>query len=218
MQKRIPLVFCFLLLNLSHIRAKTVRQKMVIETEQNIQSVIFKHILEAGTTVKELHLIDGVQVSKDEYDCALDQAEQKERQLHRKIEEERNYAKVEFVSSSQLHIYKKLLSKIFAEIKQWLTRLDIPIVCQYYQFSVDTIPSKGAFEAFKNDLFFKAQVLLDEYNDQQDVVSLQKMLDQYEKVPYRLERFFQNSVQQAIDHCDDTKILKELLSLINPLD
>ena len=104
------------------------------------------------------------------------------------------------------------------EIKQWLAKLEMPTVSEYYQFSSDTIASKGAFESFKNDVFLKAQVLLDEYDEQQDSVNLQKLLDQYEKVPYRLERFFQNSVQQAINHCDDTKVLKELLSLLGSAD
>ena len=218
MQKRIPLVFYFLLLISSEIAAKTVRQHMVIETEEKIHQTIFKYILESGTRVKETYLINGSLVSQEEYKLRIEQAEHEERLLLRKIEEYRLYAKAEFMSSSQLQIYKKMLSKNFMEIKQWLAKLEMPTVSEYYQFSSDTIASKGAFESFKNDVFLKAQVLLDEYDEQQDSVNLQKLLDQYEKVPYRLERFFQNSVQQAINHCDDTKVLKELLSLLGSAD
>ena len=218
MQKRIPLVFYFLLLISSDIAAKMVRQKMVMETEEKIQDITFKHIIESGTTVKEVYLINGLVVSKDEYTLRIEQAELQERQIFRKMEEDRLYAKASFMSTSQLQIYKKLLSKTFMEIKQWLAKLEMPIVSEYYLFSSDTIASKGAFESLKNDLFLKAQSLFDEYNEQQDAVLLQKLLEQYEKVPYRLERFFQKSVEQAINHCDDTKILKELLSLLGPTD
>ncbi len=218
MHKRIPLVFYFLLLISSHIEAKSVRQKMVIETEEKIQQTIFKHILESGTTVREVYLINGAPVGKEEYRVLLEQAEQEERELQRKLEDDRQYAKAQFMSSSQLQIYKKLLSQSFLEIKQWLAKLDMPVVSNYYIFSPDTIASKGAFESFKNDIFLKAQILLEEYNEQQDAVHLQKLLEQYEQVPYRLEQFFQKSVQQAIKHCDDTKILKELLSLLGSTD
>lgn len=218
MQKRIPLVFYFLLLISSCVVAKTFRQRMVIETEEKINQIIFKHIIESGVSVKDVYLINGVAVSKEEYAIRIQKAEQEEQEMCRKMEEERIYAKVEFISTTQLQIYKKMLSKTFIEVKQWLAKLEMPIVSEYYVFSTDTIASKGAFESFKNDLFLKAQSLFDEYTQLQDVLALQKLLDQYEKVPYRLERFFQNSVQQAINHCDDTKILKELLSLLGSAD
>ena len=218
MQKRIPLVLCFLLLISSQIAGKTVCHKMVMETEEKIHGITFKHILESGATIKEIYLINAASVAKDEYILRLEQAEKEERELCRKIEDDRMHARARFMSDSQLQIYQKLLSRNFMEIKQWLAKLDMPVVSNYYLFSADTIASKGAFESFKNDVFLKAQALLEEYNEQQDIVALQKLIEQYDQMPYRLERFFQKSVQQAIKHCDDTKILKELLSLLGPAD
>lgn len=218
MHKRIPLVFYFLLLISSQIAAKTVRQKMVIETEEKIHGITFKHIIESGTLVKDVYLINSAQVSKEEYLIKIEQAEKEERAHHRALEEERMRTKAQFMSNSQLQIYQKMLSKTFMEIKQWLAKLEMPVISEYYVFSSDTISSKGAFESFKNDVFIKAQILLEEYNDQQDAACLQKFLEQYEQVPYRLERFFQKSVQEAIKHCDDTKTLKDLLSLIGSAD
>ena len=218
MHKRIPLVLYFLLLISLQTLAKSVCHKMVMETEEKINGITFKHILESGATIKEVYLIQSVPVLKDEYILKIEQAEKEEREIQRTIEHDRMHARARFVSDSQFHIYQKLLSTAFMEIKQWLAKLEMPVVSEYYMFSSDTIASKGAFESFKNDVFLKAQVLLEECNQQQDLAALQKLVEQYEQVPYRLERFFQKSVQQAIKHCDDTKILKELLSLLGPAD
>jgi hypothetical protein len=218
MHKRIPLVFYILLFIYPQILGKTVLQKMILETEEKIQEITFKHIVESGSVHKEIFLINNIPVLKSDYQARLEQAEKEEREYERKMESDLLHSRVQFASNTQLSIYQKMLSKIFINIKQWLAKLRIEAISSYYVFSPDTVSSRASFESFKDDVFMKAQQLMQEYMQLQDIDSLKKLFEQYEAVPQRLERFFQKSVQQAIKHCDDTKVLKELLEIIGAAD
>ena len=73
---------------------------------------------------------------------------------------------------------------------------------------------QGDFQETKNDFLGKVRKINFCSTEELSIEQMQDVLTKLESLPDKIETFFRRSVRNAINQCNDTKRLKELLALI----
>ena len=179
--------------------------------------------------ITENWIVNEVFVSKDDYYKKIIQSEREEEEIKReqeilKIEEEekkqkeflaqKEKEKEEFLRETQIQALRKLVCIELETVEKSLSKLNKYKVEQYFVYQEDTFPSEESFNDVKIELINQARELTLRNTDELNQDELKKVLSKLEVIPDKIERFFRQSVKYAINQCNDTKKLKELLSLI----
>jgi hypothetical protein len=203
-------------------RAKRrVRKEVAIRyTEEKIDGHLFTHRVDvANGDRKERWAIDGKAVSEDEYEQSLLDAERAEIQRERrrveelKRKEELDLAQQqEFTQRSTLMIERKRLELLLAQVESELSKVKISKLVPYYAFAENSFKDLATFNHFCDELIPQAHELCGAEVIQVDEVH--KVATRLEEEPSRLKAFFRDTVNNAINKCDDTRFLKELLETV----
>ena len=210
MNKKHILILCSLLSTL--YTQPQVKTTLVSTTEQNVNASNFKSVM-TSEPFEEAFYINDIPVLEDEYYNKLDEAEQIEREQKRQKERDQRRAKLEFTINSQNKITAKLIYKVIEQIETTLPKLKHPALTQYLQFASENIPSQHELDelvAIINYVKRETQKLIGSY-DTKRLTFYYTKLSEY---PEKLELLFRSSVNEAIEKCDNTANLKELLELI----
>lgn len=181
-----------------------------------------------GKITQSWFINDGA-ISKDEYFEKLKLAEKEELELEReelerkKAEEEQQKRELEerkikenedFYKKTRLEAQRKLVSLELGKIEKSFSRLDKYELEEYFVFGDQTFYSSEDLEDVRFGLLNKAKRLTISSVDELDSEDLKRLLEKLEVIPNKIEMFFRHSVKHAINKCDDTKRLKDLLALI----
>lgn len=212
---KVKVVIFAILFSVSNLWAMgIVRHTLISVTERKITGKLFKHVMKSGNAAQDEFFIDGFVVSADQYACDLERAEKKEREIKRCQEEEKRRSQVAFTNTAQSAIIAKIIGKVIDGLQGLVAKIGHHQQLEYYfVFRDATISSIDQFEQLKK-LFAGSKNLVIEYIDSNDLEGLQQLYNKLEPWPDRLEKFFQESVQNAIQQSDNTTFLKELLTLI----
>lgn len=198
------------------IEARYVRHVSMFEQEEIIHGVSFAHsIISDQGMEKEEFFVDKIPVQKDEFYKELELAQLGDLRKEREKIESKKQSRIQVIDQAQLAIIEKLITKRLNEIKIALESLHHEQLKQYYVFQKNTVESWQKLLDFKQFIEYTASQELKALLEQHDMHGLQKMLDTIDSWPDRLDQFFKESVQNAIKNCDDTAILKELLTLLS---
>lgn len=191
-----------------------VRHTFISVTERKVMGRMFKHVMKSGNKTDDEFFVDGLSVSSQQYDRDLERAEKKERELLRARDEEKRRNQIKFSDTVQSAVLAKLIAKMFVSIKSVLKKIDSPQLEHYFVYSQDTISSIDQYDQLKSFLD-STEKSVAHYIESNDIDSLQQTYTKIEGWPNRLDRFFQESVQNAIQMSDDTTFLKDLLALVS---
>ncbi len=107
-----------------------------------------------------------------------------------------------------------MVSLELEKVQNSFAKLDKYNLDEYFVFEDDTFISQENLQDTKIGLMNRARELTVRSIEELEQGELKKVLEELEVVPGKVERFFRKSVKYAINQCDDTKRLKELLTLI----
>lgn len=214
MKKRVFSAFVLFLI-VSICNSKQIEKFLSVTVlEEIVNGMRFAHRSDLiDGKIQEIWAINGQSVSYDDYLEALLDAEREERRKQRKLEDEKRRQEQEFKALSHANIVKKLIRIKISEVTQELTKINEPLLSAYLSFDESTIDSREAL----NDISYiieKARKNCQE-NVEVGFSQLQNTLASLEELPEKLRKFYQSSVNYAIKTCDDTRLLKDLLSLIS---
>ena len=179
--------------------------------------------------ITELWSINGSEVTKDEFRDRMEKAEKEEKSIEQELkeqkireEEEKKRELIEkqkkedeaFYNQTKLLALKKLINLELQNAENCFARLEKYSLDEYFIFDQDTFLSLDDFLETKNDLLGKARKLNFCSIDELSVDEMQDVLKKMEALPDKIENFFRKSIKNAINQCNDTKRLKELLALI----
>ncbi len=198
------------------LETRYVRHVSMFEQEEIIHGVSFAHsIVSDQGAVKEEFFISKIPVQKDEYYKEIELAQLSDLRKEREKIESKKQSRIEVVDQAQLAIIEKLIAKRLDEITLALESLHHEQLKQYYVYQKNSVESWQQLFDLKQFVQHSALKELKELLGRHDMPGLQKMLDSVDSWPDRLDLFFKESVQNAIKNCDDTAVLKELLTLLS---
>lgn len=208
------LILLLLALTTGVLDAEIVHHTLTSLTEHKIMGHIFKHIMTSGAVEKDEFFIDGHLITKDNYQQELERAQKKEREEEFLQQEAAYRSRLQFIDIVQVEIAAKLLNKVLMQVAQLLDRVQNPALEKFFVFTDSTIDSQDQLmqlKAFTQQLDSSIQKKIVN-NDFQGLNLLYTKLEYW---PVRLEKFFQDTVKNAIKKSDDTIMLKELLKLVS---
>jgi len=192
---------------------KEVEEMSVYYKKETIGSQVFVYREDVVNGVKkEAWNIDGEAIGADDYEEQLWQAEKEARQKDRAVRAEKRRARQESELQIAQALQKKLLRLEIERIEAGLDRFDDHRLVPFLVF--DDALSKEQFEKIETELLSEARILLRHLNVD-TIVDLKTILNKLEGVSDRLELCFQKTVNNAVNRCDDTKVLKELLNFLS---
>ncbi len=179
--------------------------------------------------ITENWYVSGVETDKEDYFKQMENADaaektiekedrekkrQEEEEKKRQFLEEKERVEKEFRRTTRLYALKKLVDLELIGVQKAFKNLDKYDLQDYFVFEQDTFNSEFVLENVKVGLVNRAKEIAIRSFDELKKGELKTILEELEVVPAKVERFFRKSVQYAINKCNDTKRLKELLSLI----
>lgn len=209
------IILCVLMLK--HIvYAKTVVQSYVSTRQEQILGHVCKHIIRSDKPNHDEYTIDGNMVTKEIYEqqVALWTAQEQEKLYVQQLQNRQS--RVTFVRSSQIAIYAKLIESLIDQLHHWLGKLEHEPLENFFVFTDATISSYQQLRSLQQYIHQLVE-LVEQKIKVEDVGGLQTMVSNLEAWPPRLEKFFEQTVQEAIKKSDDTMVLKELLTLVGEI-
>jgi hypothetical protein len=212
---KVSLFFSLLSVIIPVQAVRYVSHKLVSTDVELIDGKEFSHTVasDKGVVIHEF-CIDRVPVQQDDFYKSLDAAYvldlRKERQSRIKAQQSR----IAFVDDCNRAIIEKSVKNTVFAAQQMFDKLNHESLKPYLKFSEKTIQSPYQLAEMKKcldeaDGDFKDMV------KEHDIEGLAQLLKKTEQWPDRLEACFKSSVQSAIAECDDTTMLKELLTLVS---
>ncbi len=208
------LILLYFVIAISLLDAGIVHHTLISVTEQKILGHIFKHVMVSGGAEKDEFFIDGHAATQDRYYQELDQLQKKEREEELLQQQAARRSRIEFADAMQVEIAAKLVNKILAQIAQMFTRIANPALEKFFVFHKNSIDSQNQLMQLQ-DFTEQLDASIQDKIARQDFEGLHLLFTKLEHWPTRLEKFFQDTVQNAIKKSDDTVMLKELLKLVS---
>lgn len=203
------LIICFAS---AQIRAEMVHHTMISITEQKMLGHMFKHVMTSGSSEKDEFFIDGYAVIKENYYKEFEKIQKREWDELALQQENQRRARFEFAETVQMEVSAKLLDKVIVKTVDLLKKISNPSLEKFFIFTDITIESIDQLYQLKK-FVDQVQNSMKKIIETRDIESLHVLHKKLECWPARLEKFFQDTVQQAIRQSDDTAMLKELLSI-----
>lgn len=215
MTRSLVVVAC-MVLSLS-LQGRVIKKQVAISyTEEVVNGVTFIHKLTQENGVKkEQFFVDGKAVETDEYEQTILEAEKEERRQERRKEQERQHKDLMFAHQARKEGNRRLLALYTSDIERELQRLAAYDLSPYFCFSLSTIGSEEQLVLIKKELIPEARSFLEGDGADYTTHELERIVTTLSSYPDRLHAFFNESVQQAIATCDDTKTLREFLALVS---
>lgn len=193
-----------------------VKEQELFYKEEQVDGKLFSHRYEtrhdaAGSALKEVWKIDGKEVSAQVYEEAILEAEKNERRLQRAQEEQARCANFEFKEKAQRAVVTKLLGKVTQNLVRDIQTIERYGLGAYAVFSDSTLSVQG-YQELVTVLIPRAQALGQE---NLDFAQLQDLYNRLEPLQDRMRLFMRATIDRAIEKCDDTKFLKDLLTLVS---
>lgn len=195
--------------------AHTIHESNIYERKEKISNnnFYFKEINIDGQIYCHFY-VDSIPVEKERYDESLLEAKKEEWIKEREMQEQKRHADLYFKNSAKLEILKKLLNNLYLDIASKLKKINnFEGLSQYYVFSNDTFNSLEELEQIEDELLPQSKKLI-KNSEKNELITLNEFLEKIENLPEKLDKFFKDSVENAIKKCDDTKFLKRLLEFI----
>jgi hypothetical protein len=214
MKKRIVIGFIsFLIYSVCNSR-QIEKCLSVTVLEETVNGVRFAHRSDlVDGKVQEVWAINGRSVSYNDYLDAILDAEREERRKQRKLDDEKRRQEQEFKALAQINTLKKLIKIKINETMQELIKVNEPLLARYLTFDESTFASEEALK----DIYYVIEEARRKCQESFEVSTsmLHDVLTSLERLPARLQKLYQDSVNYAIKTCDDTRYLKDLLSLVS---
>lgn len=231
------ILLSFFLLGCSHKFVYT--KEIILDAFSQVKQT--KFMLKAGAVVfvekyqnvngkiTENFSVNDVAVLKDEFLKRFLNAQEEEKALQKEVEEnkkrEEEKMKEELElqkkreeeqarTSTQIQALKKLINIELDKVQTSFLNLDKYKIDEYFVFEQETFSNLQVLQDNRINLINQAKEFTMRSEEHLKVEELKEILKKLEVLPDKVERFIRNSVKFAINQCNDTKKLKELLTLV----
>jgi hypothetical protein len=206
--------FCFMVMMwVSLGEAKIVRTVSVSLVEERVNGKLFAHRIDVVDGVKkEKWSMDGKGFEQDEYDQKILDEELEERRGQRQSEYDTRVRLAEFKHEARSQVIKQLLHQLVQEVEKGVSKFDKYELTPYMVYTPGTIANEIDFSNITTYTVSPARDLLVTNFDPEKA---KETIDVLEAYPTKLATLFEDSVNNAINKCDDPKRLKQWLEMLS---
>lgn len=202
--RKIP-KFAILLLIFTSLYSKKVHELEIYELKEVFNNSEFEIYKESKNGITKLeYKVGGKPVSKQNYDALLAEA--------KKIDWA---AKRDRKNAAKLKISKKIYAKELECLKSSIEKLKTEDLSDYYAFEQATFVNENELNRLINSALPELENLLRRPDCELDINLMNGISEKLEIYNQKFRLFIQNSINNAINLCDDTKKLKKLMNLID---
>ncbi|MGC2310008.1 MAG: hypothetical protein WA432_00100 [Candidatus Babeliaceae bacterium] len=190
------------------------RQMALFYSEERIDNTLFVIRIEMNDGKRQQKwFINEKPVDELPYEEQFWQAKKIQLEKERQKEQEQNLQEYEFKVKSQRLIQQKLLKNVVIAIEQEMKKMRTHSLEAYYTFPCPKLFSKDHFDLLLKEVLPQAHILVNQEGvTNQELTEYYKQLEPY---PVFLKEMFQATIENALQKCDDTMLLKELLVLVS---
>lgn len=197
----------------SFLQSIVVRHRAAFYTQERIDGKDFVHRVEIlDGKQRNVWMVNGENVAEEVYEEEVLAAEMNERREERRNERKEQVADYFFKQEAHTSLLKKLLYHASKEIEEELVRLAQYNLSPYYVFSAETYATLQDFDDLSHQLVPDAQEALEQGDD---IARMSEIYEQLQEHVDRLRQFVRATTLRAIEECDDTRVLKELLHVVS---
>ena len=191
------------------------KQSLNFLQEEVVNAQTFTHELTIeNITKKERFTINGKEVTPAEFEEELSQAEKEERKKKRQHKQEERLKLHEARYRGTVKINQKELAGVLSELDTELNRLLDVRLKPFLVFPTQSLSSEHELLELKEEHVPKAKAMQKLTYDLLDIASLNMTLASMQKAVAATKETFIETVNNALEKADDTRLLKELLTLI----
>lgn len=173
-----------------------------INDEDVLKDVFYQEMLVAEKEEEEIRREEEGRIKQEEEQARRERLAQKKRE------------EKEFLIETRLQALKRLVNLELEKVEKSFKNLDQYQLDQYFVFADDTFSTQQSLDDVKINLINQARELTIRSTLELTEEELKESLAKLENTPDKIDRFFRQSVKFAINQCNDTRRLKELLALI----
>ena len=217
---RVGLLLLFAVFHGTVFSYKINKVVSVYYCEEEVEGKIFVHQVQIqnGNT-KEVWIVNGSSVTEYEFNKEFSQARAQEILNERRESEEIRICKQKEIHTIRTNVQKQELrlkiKDAIEQVKQSISKLKDNNLQDYYKFSESTINSNDEFDKLCIDDICDAQEIVDKSIDELDIEEIQNISSCFIPYVYKTQKFFLDTVNNAINNCNDTKALKNYLNLLS---
>lgn len=156
--------------------------------------------------------IDGQEVTQQEYDTMIITAKTRELQ----DDQVRSYAlkqeRIAFEARAQRALIKKLLLRNYEIMQDQIKQIRALDLDCYLVFNEARTLTEDQYQTLVTMILPQVEQLL--ADEQASMITMEKFCEQLEAQAPRLILLVQDSIEQAIAQCNDTQLLKKLLTVV----
>lgn len=206
-------VLLFLSLFLFQCSALVLRTVSVSLVEEKIAGKLFSHRIDVVDGVKkEQWTINGKRVDQAVYEREILAAELEESKAKREEDYAQRVKMVEFQDQACSAALKKLLHTAMQDVEKLLAKFKKYEIMPYLAYKPETIPNEVEFTNISSYGITPARNLLFSTFDPE---LARDSLEKLEEYSVKLATLFEDSVNRAINQCDDPKKLKKWLEMLS---
>jgi hypothetical protein len=209
------LLLVILMNSISFIAARKVEKSLsVYVIEETVNGDRFTHRSDfIDGKSHEIWAINNQQVPQEEYEEAILNAEREERRSARKAQEEKRKQEQEFKALAHYNLVKKCVKLQSADIAREVSKVREPLLASFLKFNESSISSEALLYELEQELIQVDKIC--HGSNFAEIKQLEGMLEKFEPYPEKLTKLYQDSINHAIKTCDNTRTLKELLTLVS---
>jgi hypothetical protein len=187
---------------------------ITFQDEQQINKKNFKLVyIQQGDSLEEQYFIDDKLVEPNNFWQAKVQAMRTESaQAYQNCLQKKAEHDLKCADLNQKCLVK-ILHQALMELNPILQQICNPVLERFYVFSPNTIKDRSSLQEIKKLLNELADIAASKANFSLPQANLIKLVDNLPVFTAKLSQFFQQSKDNAINNCHDTKTLKELLEI-----
>lgn len=201
----------------SSVVARVIEQVAVFKKVERLDGIEFTYIERASLSGREeKRFVDGQAVEADEYREQLMQARLHEWEQQEEREQALRVREFERKRRARFEISKKIIAQAVASIDDMCAKIKEYSLIPFAVYSPETLVDQTAFDELIDQIVPEARDMIgQEYCDGQGCESVESMRDTIESCQEKFGRFFEDTCDYAVNHADDTKLLKKLFELMN---
>lgn len=212
------LIYLLLVVSINALGAKITNEILTYEKMEiiNGSNFIFRQKITNGISDNKYFLENNNEIrplSKSEYVKLKREARLQELELQDKLLEENNALMQKFNHEAKIKILKKLILAKLNEIKALISKIKRNNLNLYYVFNENSFSSLEIFDLLDIEIIPEIEKLLEISDNESQISILNNSLEKLEAYPDKLNKFFQDTVNNAIKLCDDVKLLRSLIEL-----
>lgn len=166
---------------------------------------------------KHAWFINGQVVEQEEFDTEILEAEKEEQRIAREHHYRSLVEQQQYKEKHMRRGYEKLLTKSIEHVEQILHKIDALHLDQFLFFNPKTYATRENYDTIRAQLIPDAYEMLQNFGTHFDKQKIQEMVQKLDETSELVRTLIHDSIEYAIAHCDDTKVLKELLATVEQL-